>query len=141
MIGSSDDFTKFYSTNLRIFLVMFILDWNQIIQNNAVITLYFYKKDTLQHFEIRETGFVVSVFLARCINSIRSNVWSIRIWTTHNLSLWLYEYFWIILLYGHQVCILHFKGLGMRNLQYEMRICQKSHNRVTKTVYVWFEYL
>ena len=32
--------------------------------------------------------------------------------------------------------ILHFKGLGMRNLQYEM----KSHNKVTKTVYVWFEF-
>ena len=28
----------------------------------------------------------------------------------------------------------------MRNLQYEMRICQKSH-KVTKTVYVWFEFL
>ena len=26
--------------------------------------------------------------------------------------------------------ILHFKVLGMRNLQYEMRICQKSHNKV-----------
>ena len=35
----------------------------------------------------------------------------------------------------------HFKGLGMRNLQYEMRICQKSYNKVTKTVYVWFEFL
>ena len=32
-----------------------------------------------------------------------SNVWSIKIRTTHNLSLWLYEYFWIILLYGHLV--------------------------------------
>jgi hypothetical protein len=29
----------------------------------------------------------------------------------------------------------------MRNLQYEMRICQKSHNKVTKTVHVWFEFL
>ena len=28
----------------------------------------------------------------------------------------------------------HFKGLGMRNLQYEIRICQKSHNTVTITV-------
>ena len=37
--------------------------------------------------------------------------------------------------------ILHFKGLGMRNWQYEMRICQKSHNKVTKTAYVWFEFL
>ena len=38
-------------------------------------------------------------------------------------------------------CILHFKGLGMKNLYYEMRICQKSHNKVTKTVDVWFEFL
>ena len=29
----------------------------------------------------------------------------------------------------------------MRNLQYEMRICQKSHSKVTKPVYVWFELL
>ena len=28
----------------------------------------------------------------------------------------------------------HFKGLGMRNLQYEMRICQKNHNKVTMTM-------
>ena len=32
--------------------------------------------------------------------------------------------------------ILHFKGLGMRNLQYEMRICQKSRNKVTKTEFM-----
>ena len=37
--------------------------------------------------------------------------------------------------------MLHFKGLGMRNLQNEMRICQKSHIKVTKTVYVRFEFL
>ena len=37
--------------------------------------------------------------------------------------------------------ILHFKGLGMRNLQYEMSICQKSHSKLTKTVYVWSEFL
>ena len=35
----------------------------------------------------------------------------------------------------------HVKGLGIRNLQYEMSICQKSHNKVTKTVYVRFEFL
>ena len=28
----------------------------------------------------------------------------------------------------------------MRNLQYEMKICQKSQKKVTKTVYVWFEF-
>ena len=27
--------------------------------------------------------------------------------------------------------ICHFKGLGMRNLEYEIRICQKTHARVT----------
>ena len=35
----------------------------------------------------------------------------------------------------------HFKGLGMRNLQYEIRICQKSHNKVTMTVYVMVRFL
>ena len=28
----------------------------------------------------------------------------------------------------------HFKGLEMRNLQYEIRICQKGHNKVIKAV-------
>ena len=67
------------------------------------------------------------------------NVWSKKIRTTHNLSLWLYEYFryfWMIWAPG----ILHFKGLGMKNLQYEMSLCQ-SHKKVTKTVYVWVEFL
>ena len=36
-------------------------------------------------------------------NLSANNVWFIKIRTTHNLSLWLYEYFWIILLYGHLV--------------------------------------
>ena len=35
----------------------------------------------------------------------------------------------------------HFKGLGMRNLQYEIRISQKSHNKTPIKVYVWFEFL
>ena len=30
--------------------------------------------------------------------------------------------------------VLHFKGLGIRNLQYEMSICQKSHNKVTDSL-------
>ena len=34
-----------------------------------------------------------------------------------------------------------FKDLGMRNLQYEIRICQKSYSKVTKAAYVWFEFL
>ena len=32
---------------------------------------------------------------------MHSNVWFVKIRTTHNLSLWLNECFWIILLYGH----------------------------------------
>ena len=35
----------------------------------------------------------------------------------------------------------HFKGLVMRNLQYELKICQISHNKITKTVHVWFDFL
>ena len=31
----------------------------------------------------------------------------------------------------------HFKGFGKRNLQYKIRICQKRHDTVTITVYVW----
>ena len=65
-----------------------------------------------------------------------SIVWSIKIRAIHNLSLWLCEYFWIILLYGQLCSVLHFKGVGMRNLQYEIKICQKSHNKVTKTVFM-----
>jgi hypothetical protein len=30
----------------------------------------------------------------------------------------------------------HFKGLGMRNLQHEIRICQKSHNTATNQNYI-----
>ena len=69
-----------------------------------------------------------------------TNVWSIKIQITHNLSLWLYEYF-LDNIIVRAPRILHFKGLGMRNLQYEMRICQKSNNKVTKTVYVYFDFL
>ena len=28
----------------------------------------------------------------------------------------------------------HFKGLGMRNLQYEIRICQKQHTKVAMSM-------
>ena len=34
----------------------------------------------------------------------------------------------------------YFKGLDMRNLQYEIRICQKSHNKVTMTVYIMVQF-
>ena len=45
------------------------------------------------------------------------NVWFIKIRTTRNLSLWLYEYFWIISLHGQN--------------------CQKSHNTVTNHNYIF----
>ena len=45
------------------------------------------------------------------------------------------------LLYKNLVHIPNFYSLGMRNFQYEIRICQKSHNPVTITVFVWFEFL
>ena len=51
--------------------------------------------------------------------------------------MWLNEYFWIILMYRRLDSIHDFKGLGMKNLQYEMRIFQKRHNKVTKTDYVY----
>ena len=34
-----------------------------------------------------------------------------------------------------------FKAFGMMNLQYEIRICQKSHNKVTILVYVMVRFL
>ena len=60
----------------------------------------------------------------------KSNVWSIKIRTTDNLS-------WIFLdnIIVWAPSILYFKGLGIRNLQYEMRICQINHNKVIKTAY------
>ena len=38
----------------------------------------------------------------QCVNPWKklSNVWFVKIQTIHNLSLWLYEYFWIISLYA-----------------------------------------
>jgi hypothetical protein len=62
------------------------------------------------------------------------NVSSIKIQTTHNLLSLDNIIVWA-------PSILHFKGLGTTNLLYEMRICQKSYNKVTKTVYVWFKFL
>ena len=35
------------------------------------------------------------------------------------------------------VSIPQFRGFGMIILHYEIRICQKCHNTVTITVYVW----
>ena len=34
----------------------------------------------------------------------------------------------------------HFKGLDMRNLQYEIRVCQKIHNKVTLTISSYFDF-
>ena len=33
----------------------------------------------------------------------------------------------------------HFKGLGMKNLQNEIRICKKDHNKVTMTMLSIFQ--
>ena len=41
----------------------------------------------------------------------------------------------------HTPSIPYLEGLGMSNLQYEIRICQKSHNKVTMTVYVVVRFL
>jgi hypothetical protein len=35
----------------------------------------------------------------------------------------------------------HIEGLGMRNLQYELRICQKINNIVTMTMSSYYEIL
>ena len=71
----------------------------------------------------------------------KANVWSIRIRTTHSLSMWLYENFWMIILYGHLAYfILKVLAWEIWNV-FKMRICQKSHKKVTKTVYVRFEFL
>ena len=69
LISSSDGFTNFCSTNLQIVLTKlsgyFVLIEIKIYKKNAVITLYFIKKGTFEHFQIRENRirrFVVSVF-------------------------------------------------------------------------------
>ena len=37
--------------------------------------------------------------------------------------------------------VLHFKDLGMRNLQYEIKKFQKNHNKVTMTMSSYFNFL
>ena len=51
----------------------------------------------------RHGNTVCMIRFIHILDSSNSNVWFIKIRTTHNLSLWLYEYFWIILFYGHLV--------------------------------------
>ena len=63
----------------------------------------------------------------------------IQIWVQHNQLSSLPQYYfllWIILVYGHLVYLILMVHIGMRNLQYELRISQKSHNEVTITDYV-----
>ena len=76
------------------------------------------------------------------LNSIfmDNNVWFIKNWTTHNLPLWLYEYFWIISLYGNLVYFI-LKVLAWKICIMKWGFAKKSHNKVTKTFYVWFEFL
>ena len=48
----------------------------------------------------------------------------------------IYKYILVELLYGHLSSIPHFNGLSMRNLQYKIEICPKSHNKVTDSLFV-----
>ena len=56
-------------------------------------------------------------------------VWFIKIRIIHKMKLWISP----DEIFVPAPSIPHFKGLGIRNLQYESRICQKSHNTVTIT--------
>ena len=77
---------------------------------------------------------------------IHSNVCFIKVRTTHsfanfvNFQKSMKSYFPVflrisLLLYGHLVYLI------LKVLKYEIRIYPKSHNKVTMTVYVWFEFL
>ena len=73
---------------------------------------------------------------------IKCNIWSIKVWTTHNLSLWFYEYFWMILLYGHLVFfILKVLAWEICNMKrgFTKKVIIKSQWQFI--VYVWFEFL
>jgi hypothetical protein len=115
----------------------------QYIQSPGIASFCFHKYDIAAFCQHLIIGFV---FIQTKFKNSAVRNWmdffallSINIWTTHNLSLWLSIFLDNIIVWAPS--ILHFKGFGMRNLQCEMRICQKSHDKVTKTVYVWFEFL
>ena len=70
------------------------------------------------------------------IDGYVTNVWFIKIWTTHKLSLWL---FW-------QILILFCKFLMPRPLKWSIQgahtiISSKNIHKVTNTDYLWFEFL
>ena len=44
-----------------------------------------------------------------------------------------------ILRYDYCTGISHFKGLDMKNLQYEIRVCKNNHIKATIVVWSWFE--
>ena len=58
-----------------------------------------------------------------------NKVWCIKKRTKHTMSLWLYCSFFGLYVWAPNIS--HFKGLDMRNLQYAIRIYQKSHYKVT----------
>ena len=58
--------------------------------------------------------------------SVITKVWFIEIRTTHDLSLWLYEYFWIILLYEHLVSFI-LKVLAWEICSIKWVFAKKSH--------------
>ena len=72
---------------------------------------------------------------------LQPKVWCRRNWTKHKLSLWLYFVcfdiflFDKVILYGHLVYLMSWHN---KNLQFEIEICWKSHNKVIMTVYVQF---
>ena len=74
----------------------------------ALVSIWFCKSKTEK---VKGGGMSANLSNYCCLLSITvhstppwiTNVWFIKNWTTHNLSLWLYEYFWIMLLYGHLV--------------------------------------
>ena len=77
------------------------------LQKNIISCILNFMKSTDQfnwHFLVHSANlWYCWLFGAQKVNCDFSkeipNVWSIKIRTTHNLSLWLYEYFWIILLF------------------------------------------
>ena len=76
---------------------------------------------------------ILQVYLESFFLHLGSNVCFIKIRTTIQCNC---EYLYVDRILALATDLPHFKGFGMRNLQYEIRICQKSHNTVTITVYI-----
>ena len=77
----------------------------------------------------------ISLNFALKLYSSCTKIWPLYIlctlnWTTQTL----FSYCVIIVFFG-KFFMSHFEDLGMRNSQYESRICQKSYYKVTMTVW------